>query len=54
MPLYEFRCRRCQQQFELRQTLTEHVAGRPACPSCGAADAEPVISTFYAQTSRKA
>jgi putative FmdB family regulatory protein len=54
MPLYEFRCRRCHHQFELRQTMREHAAQRPACPSCGAQDVEPMLSRFFAQTSRKA
>jgi len=53
MPLYEFHCRRCQHDFELRQSLSEHEAHRPICPSCGARDTEPLLSTFFARTSHK-
>jgi putative FmdB family regulatory protein len=54
MPLYEFHCRRCQRDFEIRQSLNEHEAHRPACPSCGARDIEPLLSPFFARTSHKA
>jgi putative FmdB family regulatory protein len=53
MPLYEFHCRRCQRDFELRQSLSEHEAHRPICPACGARDTEPLLSTFFARTSHK-
>jgi putative FmdB family regulatory protein len=54
MPLYEFHCRRCQRDFEIRQSLNEHEAHRPACPYCGGRDIEPLLSPFFARTSHKA
>ena len=42
MPLYDFRCRACGEQFE---ALAEPgiAAG---CPSCGAADSDRVFTSF--------
>jgi putative FmdB family regulatory protein len=54
MPIYEFQCRRCNRSFELRQSLKEHEAHRPTCPSCGSDDTQPMLSAFFARTSRKA
>jgi putative FmdB family regulatory protein len=42
MPLYEFKCRGCGEQFEglVRSGET------PACPACKSLDLERLISTF--------
>jgi putative FmdB family regulatory protein len=42
MPLYEFRCRRCEAQFE----LLVRSGSEPACPSCTATDLERILSMF--------
>jgi putative FmdB family regulatory protein len=43
MPLYEYRCARCEKAFEkYARTFTD----RPDCPSCGAADVTRLLSTF--------
>ncbi len=42
MPIYEFTCRGCGQQFE---TLVR-AADTPECPSCHGRDLERVISLF--------
>jgi putative FmdB family regulatory protein len=42
MPLYDFACRSCGEQFEARASESE----RPACPGCGAPGAERVLSPF--------
>ena len=45
MPLYEYRCRRCDEEFEERvrmDTPTETIE----CPGCGVRDAERLLSTF--------
>jgi putative FmdB family regulatory protein len=41
VPLYDFRCRRCSREFEAL-VLKEP----PACPSCGHADLERLVSGF--------
>ncbi len=42
MPLYDFRCRSCGEEFEDRVPASVV----PPCPACGAADAERVLSAF--------
>ncbi|NUQ01467.1 MAG: zinc ribbon domain-containing protein [Armatimonadetes bacterium] len=39
MPLYEFKCRDCEEVFEVRQ---EWKAPTPDCPSCGSGDVKKV------------
>ncbi len=47
MPLFEFACRRCDHRFETLVTGTR----APACPECGSAELEKLVSTFGARTS---
>lgn len=42
MPLYEYECRSCHQQFE-RLVRT---GDTPACPSCQGTDLERLLSSF--------
>mgnify|MGYP000988207819 CR=1 FL=1 len=36
MPLYDFRCKDCQEVFEVRLSLTEKEKGvKKPCPKCG-------------------
>ncbi|OGS33710.1 MAG: hypothetical protein A2293_15355 [Elusimicrobia bacterium RIFOXYB2_FULL_49_7] len=42
MPLYDFRCRSCNTQFEEFVPLS--VKGGPACPECGKGNSEKLIS----------
>ena len=43
MPIYEYRCEECDQAFEkLARTFREEVA----CPECGSALVERLLSTF--------
>jgi putative FmdB family regulatory protein len=42
MPIYEYQCRRCSEQFELL-VLKSTVA---ACPSCHSPDLEQLLSGF--------
>jgi putative FmdB family regulatory protein len=44
MPIYEYRCRSCDREFEhLARTRTEKP---PACPACGKSSAEKLLSAF--------
>lgn len=37
MPVYEYRCRRCGREFEIRARISEYARGLDAaCPHCGA------------------
>ena len=43
MPIYEYSCRACSHEFE---AVVLPTSGPPACPACGAADLERMISLF--------
>ena len=45
MPIYEYRCRKCDMLFERYQKLDEGGESL-TCPSCGEGKPEKVISTF--------
>jgi putative FmdB family regulatory protein len=53
MPTYEYRCERCGETFERRETIAEHETVKPQCPKCGEANVIPVFTAFYAKTSKK-
>jgi putative FmdB family regulatory protein len=43
MPIYEYRCRQCANEFEL---LVLKNSPHPACPECQAEDIEQLLSGF--------
>ena len=45
MPIYEYRCQDCGNQFE---KLVRRDAAAPECPSCGHSNLAQVLSTFAA------
>lgn len=47
MPLFDFDCRSCGHRFE---ALVRPQDGAPACPSCGSADLERLLSLFATST----
>jgi len=53
MPLYEYRCTACHEQFARTESITEHGDRRPRCPKCESRAVEPVFSPFFAKTVRK-
>ena len=53
MPSYDYRCRKCGQQFTTREKMSEHDAGAAMCPQCKSQEVERVMSSFYAKTPRK-
>ena len=53
MPSYEFQCKKCNKPFSVTLTIKEREAGRIACPTCGSKDAEPLLGSFFAKTSKK-
>jgi putative FmdB family regulatory protein len=42
MPLYEYQCKSCNNNFELRQKFSDPPASE--CPACGAGEVEKLIS----------
>ena len=53
MPSYDYRCRKCGQQFTTREKISEHDASATMCPQCKSQEVERVMSSFYAKTPRK-
>jgi putative FmdB family regulatory protein len=53
MPTYEFRCSQCGEEFERVMSVAEREKAKPKCPKCDAKKVEPVLSGFFAKTSRK-
>jgi putative FmdB family regulatory protein len=53
MPIYEYRCTKCQARFSQHEEIEEHGRTPPACPQCGSPAVEQVLSPFFAKTVRK-
>lgn len=53
MPTYEYRCENCGQTFEKDESVKEHEARRARCPKCDSDKVQPLLSHFYAKTSKK-
>lgn len=52
MPIYEYRCQKCANQFSVNMHMAEHDMEGVTCPNCNG----PVVqqySSFYAKTSKK-
>lgn len=50
MPLYEFRCLRCDARFEELVSASERVA----CPRCDSAEVDKLMASFAVGSSRPA
>lgn len=47
MPLYDYRCNKCEERFEARLSLKEKEVGvKPLCPKCTSKQVEQVFSAF--------
>lgn len=45
MPVYEYRCRKCGKEYEIRASMSEYARGlKTVCPECGSEESERVIS----------
>jgi putative FmdB family regulatory protein len=54
MPHYEFYCERCKKEVTLTLSIGARERGDYKCPGCGGKKLEPLMGTFFTQTSRKA
>lgn len=50
MPLYEYRCSKCGEQFEVRQAMGED-GSKLNCPRCQAGKPTKLMSTFSSSSS---
>ena len=53
MPVYVFRCVKCDAQFEKTMTVAQREKAKPTCPECKGRKVVPVLSGFFAKTNRK-
>ena len=53
VPTYAYRCEQCGTAFDEVQSIAEHETARARCPKCGSEQIVPVVSAFYAKTSKK-
>jgi len=53
MPVYEYRCEKCERDVTLTLSIREHEKGPVKCPKCGSKALRPLLSTFVSQTSKK-
>ena len=53
MPVYVFRCAKCEVKFEKSMAVAERARAKPVCPECKGHKVVPVLSGFFAKTSRK-
>jgi putative FmdB family regulatory protein len=50
MPIYEYKCKKCKETFEVFRTVRESDE-KVACPKCGAKDPERQISVYIPKNS---
>jgi putative FmdB family regulatory protein len=49
MPVYDYRCTKCGEKFEVRRSFLDGVKDRDRvlCPKCGSSDVERVYSPLF-------
>lgn len=53
MPVYEFKCGKCNKAFSLILSIKEHDSKKIKCHKCKSVKVKPVYSGFFAVTSKK-
>ncbi|MCB1678985.1 MAG: zinc ribbon domain-containing protein [Halioglobus sp.] len=53
MPVYEFKCKKCGNRFELAESISQHDKHREKCPACGSRSLQNVVSSVSVKTSKK-
>ena len=53
MPLYEFRCEKCQKKFSFQASITEYGKKHPVCPKCKSRKVARVITSVSSYTDSK-
>jgi len=51
MPIYEYRCRKCKETFEVMQKINEDNRGL-RCPKCRTDEPERLLSSFCSGSSK--
>ena len=53
MPIYEYRCKDCEHDFTIIESLKDHEGAEPNCPECKSSSVERVIGSVHVQTGKK-
>lgn len=53
MPDYEYQCAECGKRFILTLSIKEHENQEVKCPDCKTKNVKPILSSFFAKTSKK-
>jgi len=53
MPVYEFKCQKCDHDFSIVITLSEYEKKKFTCPKCKSDKAKRLLSSFQTITSKK-
>jgi putative FmdB family regulatory protein len=53
MPIYEFKCEKCNKPFTLTITVSEYEKKKFRCPKCKSTRVKQQITSFEAITSKK-
>ena len=53
MPVYDFRCSKCNKKFTVTMSISEYGSRKVKCPKCGNSRVEQLITHFQTITSKK-
>lgn len=53
MPVYDFRCSKCNKKFTRMMSISEYESRKYKCPKCGSGRVEQLVSSFLTITSKK-
>jgi putative FmdB family regulatory protein len=53
VPVYDFKCLKCEKAFQIEETISKYDPKKVKCPYCGEKELERVISGVSVQTSSK-
>ena len=53
MPVYEYKCEKCDRDFSLEMKISEYTKKKITCPKCKSEEVKRQISSFQTITSKK-
>ena len=53
MPVYEYKCQKCERDFSVEMSISEYTKRKITCPNCKSPEVKRQISVFQAITSKK-
>lgn len=51
--IYAFKCRKCDETFEVSESLAEHAKHKEKCPKCGSKDLQQQFGGVQVKTAKK-